>query len=1490
MNMMSIRQFVCGLVMLFGPLTAVAAAGVAGPDSPGEVLTNTSSLRRLTLGPDQVSCAFRLEGTVLWVSSEQSEFILQDSSGGIRVQCDLREEPHVRPGDRVRVSGRAIAGPGGLRQLLIDNDGRHAPAELSESIYLSAGRYPIRVDYFNGPAGFELSLEYQGPNIPRQRVPDTACFRFPRGPEDADHADAGLDYRCYEGNWQVLPDFSQLEAVKTGTVSNLDLSVRSRDQLVGLLFTGYVEIPCDGVFTFWLKSDDGSRLYLGGGSIEITKLGTDTLPTPRPIAAGMVMSEEGFWAEAGGILLALDPAPGGGMEALLGGGGPPLHVHVADGTGNAPLLFSIVRAIGIAFSSTSSGASRLADRLLVPDFHHLELLKSAAENLIAPAPITISQTRTLAAAGGCDPGNIRLQGVVLTVDRTASLLTLADASGVALLHLNLQDWNLRVGQRIAVSGNCLVDGAQFNFRPVPLVDNDGVHTLAAKSAAVFLTSGLHPIHVYWFHDESPEALDIFWQSPGRLREKLPAAALLHAASSRDGAIQWLPGLEYKAYEGHWLQAPNPLRLEPLKQAITPNFETSLATRPQNAALEFSGYLAVTNAGVYNLTSISDDGCLLFLDAAPTRIEVLGEGAVPDPVGVVPRQILSVDRSHRWAKVEGRVTFASRHAGSLTLELTAGTGHMLVEVADAAGASPLLLLNSLIRVTGICQADYTPDGQRVAGSLLAASVNQLEYLEMAPAHWTDYPATPIARLAESTVREDSDTIVHVQGRIVAQAEDGALVLEDESGQVQLQTVQSPPESDSLDVEALGRLGREGTNSVLRCAFYRDLDGRTDEPSPPLRLLTTIEQVKRLTRREAQRSFPVRIRGVVTTALNGGCFVQDATWAVYVLWQNTIKGDPPRVGEYWEIEGVTFALFAPNIRARRAVKLGTGVMPDPLRPTWDQLINGSLDTRYVEIQGVVTGVEPDELALLTRDGRIKVQLLEVPPQNLKQYQNAVVRLRGCLIPEKDVNDRKVELGRISLSNFSITVDEAPPADPFALPLKKIGELLLFDPRASSIHRVKIAGQILHERHGEYFLAENDAGLRFFLHHHVALRPGDLVEVVGFPDLSGPSPILRESLVRCVGNAALPAPLTLSGTNLLSRRFDARLVRLEARLANLSFNRSDQVLALETGGRGFVARLDTSRGELPDLAPGTRVELSGVYAGQGSDVASGGDLGSFELLLNSAADLRILQRPSWWTGQHALMVVGAMALSMLAALVWIKQLQRQVEDRSQLLAAEVRRHEQTERQRALEQERARISRDLHDDLGSTLTQIRFLSALESRDNLVPVATRSRMSQVTEKSRQMVASLDEIVWAVNPANDSLLSLATYLCQFAEEFFRPTPIRCRLDVPDSLPELPLTSEVRHNLYLAVREALNNIAKHSEATEVWLRIQVHEHVLHIALEDNGRGFSFPAEAFAGDGLGNMRTRLERLGGRFECQTQNGSGTICRISLPLNYQLTNYSKI
>ena len=254
-----------------------------------------------------------------------------------------------------------------------------------------------------------------------------------------------------------------------------------------------------------------------------------------------------------------------------------------------------------------------------------------------------------------------------------------------------------------------------------------------------------------------------------------------------------------------------------------------------------------------------------------------------------------------------------------------------------------------------------------------------------------------------------------------------------------------------------------------------------------------------------------------------------------------------------------------------------------------------------------------------------------------------------------------------------------------------------------------------------------------------------------------------------------------------------------------------------------------------------------------------------------------------------MGCLLFGLLAAMVWITMLRRQVEERT-TLQPDVRNREPgtggMPAGAAEEEERARIAQDLHDDLGATLTEIRFLSAVKSHDSLVPEATRSQLGEVSEKSRQLVSSLDEIVWAVNPANDSLPSLAAYLRHVAEEFFRNTSVRCRLDVDESLPPVPLTSEVRHNLYLSIREALNNVAKHAQASEAWLRIHWKEQTLIIVLEDNGCGIADAGIVSPGNGLPNMRRRVEKIGGLFACEqllrgsvSARSAGFVCLSNKP-----------
>jgi signal transduction histidine kinase len=212
--------------------------------------------------------------------------------------------------------------------------------------------------------------------------------------------------------------------------------------------------------------------------------------------------------------------------------------------------------------------------------------------------------------------------------------------------------------------------------------------------------------------------------------------------------------------------------------------------------------------------------------------------------------------------------------------------------------------------------------------------------------------------------------------------------------------------------------------------------------------------------------------------------------------------------------------------------------------------------------------------------------------------------------------------------------------------------------------------------------------------------------------------------------------------------------------------------------------------------------------------------------------------------------------------------------------RKLERVERQREMEQERSRIARDLHDDLGTSLTQISLLSALANRENTSAGESRELIQEVRGRAREMVIALDEIVWAVNPKNDTLAGLISYLGHFAEEFFRPTNIRLRLDLPSQLPAVLLTAETRHHLFLAFKESLNNAARHSNATQVELRVKTITDELIICVEDNGCGFESQNSSSPGNGLTNMKRRLELIGGRAAFESTATKGTIVMFHVSL----------
>jgi signal transduction histidine kinase len=245
--------------------------------------------------------------------------------------------------------------------------------------------------------------------------------------------------------------------------------------------------------------------------------------------------------------------------------------------------------------------------------------------------------------------------------------------------------------------------------------------------------------------------------------------------------------------------------------------------------------------------------------------------------------------------------------------------------------------------------------------------------------------------------------------------------------------------------------------------------------------------------------------------------------------------------------------------------------------------------------------------------------------------------------------------------------------------------------------------------------------------------------------------------------------------------------------------------------------------------------------------------------------LLRTAWFWGAFAAWVV-VMLTGAWRYVVWHKMRREMVRLRSE---------------RALENERLRIARDLHDDFGARLTEISLASALAKKKPNFPETANADFEHISRLSRELVAALYETVWAVNPENDNLDALGNYLCQMANHLCEQALLPCRFRVLDLPSDVQVSSQTRHNIIMAVKEAIHNAIKHARASELVLGVSFENGIVSISVEDNGCGFE-AAGCRAGNGLTNMKRRLTDLNGSCDVRSQPGAGTKVVMELRLQH--------
>jgi ligand-binding sensor domain-containing protein/signal transduction histidine kinase len=213
--------------------------------------------------------------------------------------------------------------------------------------------------------------------------------------------------------------------------------------------------------------------------------------------------------------------------------------------------------------------------------------------------------------------------------------------------------------------------------------------------------------------------------------------------------------------------------------------------------------------------------------------------------------------------------------------------------------------------------------------------------------------------------------------------------------------------------------------------------------------------------------------------------------------------------------------------------------------------------------------------------------------------------------------------------------------------------------------------------------------------------------------------------------------------------------------------------------------------------------------------------------------------------------------------------------------RRLARLEFQQEMDRERSRIARDIHDELGSGLTEIILLSDSLRHDGPGPGEEKQLAQDINERAKALTQDMDEVVWAVDARNDTVEGLLNYLNDFAQGHLNLAGIACHLDIPPDIPNQPISAEVRHNLFLAAKEAINNITRHSGATAATVRVVFAPPELTLTVEDNGRGFEAGNTRPHGSGLRNMNQRLAENGGECVIEPRPGGGTRVRFKLRIN---------
>jgi signal transduction histidine kinase len=619
-----------------------------------------------------------------------------------------------------------------------------------------------------------------------------------------------------------------------------------------------------------------------------------------------------------------------------------------------------------------------------------------------------------------------------------------------------------------------------------------------------------------------------------------------------------------------------------------------------------------------------------------------------------------------------------------------------------------------------------------------------------------------------------------------------------------------------------------------------------------------------------------------------FVQEGDESgIQMAWDNTNIQPAFTVGQLVEVSGRSrIRRFPVILEPNDIIAKGWGTLPKPAPFSPALLEDGNGQGRWVEAEGVIRSKETNGMfGLMTQYGTLPILVGGYQPTEVGQYIDALVHVRGALSLDSAGN-----ACLLVPSPDYVEVQEHSPANPFAIPPFSIAQLAALDTRQGLLRRMKTSGVVTCLLSKGLYIQDGSGGAYVETDQARDLRPGDRVEVVGFPDNKFAALILREADVRKTGEELLPSSLHLSIDESVIKKYAGKLVSSEAVLIEQRKESRIQILTLQFGQKIFDAvGLTEVCGVLPQIPPGSRVAITGVcdmdqvLTPTGPTGQEGGQaVTALRIWLPTSTSVVILERPPWWTLRRMVWLGCIFASGLLGALIWVKLLRQRVTERTRQLQATMARLEKETRTSAMLAERDRLAGEIHDSLEQSLTAIMLQLDAANRQTDQPPEARKFVNMARNMAEFTRAEIQHAVWDLQSPLLANADLSTALQHVANQISSGFP-EVKVEIIGSPRSLP--SSYEHHLLRIAQEGITNAIKHAHAQRINVVLEYTYPVLYLRIVDDGSGFVVGTKNEIGQnghfGLQGIRARASRLGAQLDITSQIGTGTVIAVKMKLD---------